>query len=311
MKLFEIRIILFRNIRILALLGLVWLYSIHGLNAEVKVADKGRPTPSAIVILAAGQGTRMNSDLPKVLHEVAGKPMIYRILSQVHRAVPDAAIAVLVGNKKELLIKYLKNEPAMRDIPVTFVVQEMQKGTGHATRAAIESGWGQARIREGSAVLILPGDLPLMPERLIAEVARPLQEGVALRLLTCKLDHPRGYGRILRNESTHEVLRIVEEKDADAKQKQIKEVGLSIYLFNSRFLSESLKLLNTNNAQGEYYLTDLIEIAQKQKKKIDVLVWPEQNDLINVNTPAELVKVNKIMEARETSAFMEKRKNSK
>ena len=121
-------------------------------------------------------------------------------------------------------------------------------------------------------MLILPGDLPLITEKLITQITQPLRADVAIRLLTCYLDHPQGYGRILRKESTQEVVKIVEEKDATAEQKLIKEVGLSIYLFDAKFLSESLKLLDTNNAQGEYYLTDLIEIAQKQHKKIEVLV---------------------------------------
>ena len=162
----------------------------------------------------------------------------------------------------------------------------------------MESPWGRARIDEGSSVLILPGDAPLIPKQLIAAVTQPLPDGVALRLLTCYLDQPKGFGRIVRKEPGKEVLKIVEEKDADSEQKKIKEVAFSTYLFNSKFLSESLLLLNTKNAQGEYYLTDLIEMAHAQKKEVHVLIWPEQEDVKNVNTPEELAEVNQTMKKR-------------
>jgi bifunctional N-acetylglucosamine-1-phosphate-uridyltransferase/glucosamine-1-phosphate-acetyltransferase GlmU-like protein len=243
----------------------------------------------------------MKSELPKVLQEVDGKPMIYHILNQVRKAAPGAPVAVVVGVKKELVEAYIKNEPVLQGMNISFVFQEKQSGTGHATRIAMDSDWGKARIAEGASVLILPGDLPLVPEKLVADVTRPLAEGVALRLLTCALDQPKGYGRIVRQEPSKEVLKIVEEKDANAEQKKIKEVGLSTYLFDSRFLSESLRLLTTNNAQGEFYLTDLIEIAHKQNRKVDVLTWPDQDDVRNVNNPEELLEADKIMKKRKAS----------
>jgi bifunctional UDP-N-acetylglucosamine pyrophosphorylase/glucosamine-1-phosphate N-acetyltransferase len=253
---------------------------------------------SSVVILAAGQGTRMKSETPKVLQKVDGKPMIFHILKQIHQVTPNAPVAVVVGYKKDQVVSYIANEPTFKEMNISFITQGQQNGTGHAARSAIDSTWGKSRIAEGAAILILPGDLPLIPEKLISEILHPLEDGFALRLLICSFDHPKGYGRVIRTTPGREVLKIVEEKDANLEQRKIKEVALSTYLFNSQFLSESLRLLTTDNTQAEYYLTDLIEIANRQKKKIDVLTWPEQNDVKNINTPEELIEANAIMKER-------------
>jgi len=183
----------------------------------------------------------------------------------------------------------------VRWIFISFI---KQKGTGHAARCAMDAPWGAARVREKANVLVLPGDLPLLTAALIRQVSAPLGRAQAMRLLTTILEHPFGYGRVVRKGKKGGVLRIVEEKDANLREKAICEVACSIYLFAAHFLQFSLQKLSNKNAQGEYYLTDLVAHASRAKKSIDVLEWPETGDLRGVNDPWELAQAGRIMNER-------------
>lgn len=252
----------------------------------------------SVVILAAGQGKRMRSSLPKVLHPIGGKPLLFHVLDQVQKGAQDAPVAIVVGHGRDEVERSVLAEKKYSKMQITFIHQPHQRGTGDAMRCVLESSWGEKRLQEHAPLLVLPGDLPLIQENLISQMLQPLGRGVVLRLLTTELASPTGYGRVVRRGKQGVVLRIVEEKDATLLEKAIREVAASIYLFQSSFLKFGIERLSANNAQGELYLTDLIERAVKVKKKIDVLKWENPEDLRGVNDPWELSLAGKILNER-------------
>ncbi len=246
----------------------------------------------------------MKSPLPKVLHEICGEPMLVALLRSLAGARADAEIGVIVGHGREKVEAAVRAavaaNPALGKLRIAFLVQSEQKGTGHAVREAMATEWGRARVESGAPVVVLPGDTPLVPSALVEAVSAPLEKKAALRLLTCTLAEPKGYGRIVRagGKGTGAVLRIVEEKDASPKERAIREVGVSVYAFDSAFLAASLPKLTTKNAQGEYYLTDLVGMAAKAKKKIATLGWANAEDLRGVNDLWELSQVERTLQLR-------------
>jgi len=252
----------------------------------------------AVMVLAAGQGKRMQSALPKVLHEVAGRPLLHHILNQIFAASPEAHVAVIVGHGREQVIESIRKQESYQGRSIEFIAQLEQKGTGHAARCAIESAWGQEQVQKKRRVVILPGDLPLIPRALVEAISEGLGRGAVMKLLTCSLPDPTGYGRVVRRGKKGAVLRIVEEKDASPREKAISEVAASIYSFDSVFLAYSLKRLTTQNAQGEYYLTDLVSFAAASKKKIEVVSWSNPEDVRGVNDPWELAIAARMMNDR-------------
>lgn len=250
------------------------------------------------MILAAGLGKRMKSSLPKVLHEIGGKPLIFHILHQVQKSIPHASVAVIVGHGKEQVERRIRESGEFNQLDLHFVHQAEQRGTGHAARCAMDSKWGEAQVSAKSSVLILPGDTPLMTAEMVAQIAQPLQKNEALRLLTTEIANPTGYGRVVRRGKKGPVIRITEEKDANTREKEIKEIAVSIYLFQATFLKSFLQRLSNKNAQGEYYLTDLVAQAARNKKRCDVLMWAESNDLRGINNPWELSQAREILNER-------------
>jgi bifunctional UDP-N-acetylglucosamine pyrophosphorylase/glucosamine-1-phosphate N-acetyltransferase len=248
---------------------------------------------ASVIILAAGQGKRMRSSLPKVLHEIGGQPLLFHILARIRDAAAAVPVAVVVGHGRERVEKEIRG--AFADMDITFVHQAEQRGTGHAARCAMDSDWGEARVKEKSEVLVLPGDLPLIGREMIEQLLKPLGKGEVLRLMTTELADPTGYGRVVRRGKRGPVLRITEEKDANQREKEIREVAVSIYTFQASFLRFGLQRLSTKNAQAEYYLTDLIAQAARAKKKTDILVWPHPEDLRGINDPWELAQARRIM----------------
>ncbi len=252
----------------------------------------------AVIILAAGLGKRMRSSLPKVLHPVGGEPILFHILSRITEAAPESAVAIVVGHGREQVEAAVRGESRFSGLKIEFVVQPEQRGTGHAARCAMDSPWGARVVKEKRPVLVLPGDAPLLTADLIAQMTERLASSEVMRLLTCELEQPTGYGRIVRRGTRGPVVRIVEEKDASAREKQIREVGTSIYLFSPTFLQTGLHKLSPKNAQGEYYLTDLVHQASRTKKKIDVLSWNDSGELRGVNDPWELAQAGKALNER-------------
>lgn len=216
------------------------------------------------------------------------------------------SVGIIVGHGREQVESAVRfavgNDATLRNLNVSFLVQSEQKGTGHAVRSAMKTPWGDARIQEKSPILVLPGDSPLIPAALISAMIQPLEKKTAVRLLTCVVPDPKGYGRVFRKglKLSGVVLKIVEEKDAGPRERAICEVAASTYLFESKFLSRALPKLTMKNAQGEYYLTDLIELAGKEKdaQKISTLTWANSDDLRGVNDLWELALAERVLQLR-------------
>jgi bifunctional UDP-N-acetylglucosamine pyrophosphorylase/glucosamine-1-phosphate N-acetyltransferase len=249
----------------------------------------------AVIILAAGQGKRMKSPLPKVLHRVGGRPMVLHILDAVFTAVPQARVAVVVGHGREQVEQAIREQSGLASSQVSFIHQEEQRGTGHAARCAMDSEWGRSVAQSKIPVLVLPGDLPLLTPELVSQMCEKLSKKTVMRLLTTILEEPKGYGRVLRRGKKGPVLRIVEEKDAKPREKEIREVSTSIYLFQSSFLKSALSRLSNKNAQAEYYLTDVVAQASRS---IEVLTWTQSEDLRGVNDPWELSEAGVLLNRR-------------
>lgn len=248
--------------------------------------------------MAAGQGKRMRSSCPKVLQEIGGKPLLFHVLTRIHETSPHAPIAVVIGHGREQVESYIQNESSLKGLNIHFIIQSEQKGTGHAVRCAMDSPFGRDLMGKNAGVLVLPGDVPLITGRLIQEMMTPLRPSEVLRLMTGQFSNPTGYGRVVRKGKNGPVLRIVEERDANPKEKRIREVALSIYSFRADFLKKSVGQLTQKNAQGEYYLTDVIALASKAKKKVSVLPWETVEDVKGVNDPWELAEANRQIQER-------------
>ncbi|MCC7442139.1 MAG: bifunctional UDP-N-acetylglucosamine diphosphorylase/glucosamine-1-phosphate N-acetyltransferase GlmU [Bdellovibrionales bacterium] len=255
------------------------------MSRTVSAPSGGLP---GLVVLAAGHGKRMRSSLPKVLSSIAGRPLLHHILDRVIAAVPGAPIAVVVGHRKEDVIASVRAEERFAKLGIEFIDQGDPRGTGHAVQCVMATAWGKKFARPRGAVMVLPGDLPLIRAEMVSELAKPLGRIDALRLLTTELPDPTGYGRVIRKGRGGPVQRIVEERDADTRQKTVREVACSIYLFDGAFLDKGLGLLDTKNSQGEFYLTDLVQIARKQRRNVAVLAWADEVDLRGINDPWEL-----------------------
>ena len=240
------------------------------------------------IILAAGEGKRMLSKVPKVLHKVCGTPMVEHVINCA-RKLGDAEPVVVIGHGADQVSKAIKG--------VKFVMQEKQLGTGHAVMQA------EKYIIDGD-ILILYGDTPLLkPETLMDMQETHRREGYSATILTSDIEDPTGYGRIVRNNENL-VDAIIEEKDADSNTKLIKEINSGIYYFNGRELKEALKYLNNNNAQGEYYLTDVIGIMRKKGLKIGAYKIKDTEDIMGVNNRYQLNEANEIMKARIAKKLM-------
>jgi bifunctional UDP-N-acetylglucosamine pyrophosphorylase/glucosamine-1-phosphate N-acetyltransferase len=231
----------------------------------------------ATIILAAGQGTRMKSALPKVMHRLAGLPM-YAHVVQAARAAGSRDVVLVVGHGRELLERDVAQRFAGQ---VRTAVQERQLGTGDAVRAGMQ----QLPDFDGY-VVILYGDTPLVHTELVRSlIARATEQAPSAVALTCKVDDPTGYGRILRDREGR-VRCIREQKDASPEECAVQEINAGVYAFQAAFLREALTKLSTNNAQGELYLTDVVEQAA-QTHSAEALLWSFA-DVGGVNDRAQL-----------------------
>ncbi|WP_457677529.1 bifunctional UDP-N-acetylglucosamine diphosphorylase/glucosamine-1-phosphate N-acetyltransferase GlmU [Thermovibrio sp.] len=235
------------------------------------------------VILAAGKGTRFKSELPKVLHRVLGKPLLWFVVKAAKEAGAREVI-VVVGHKGEKVEEFLKEE-----FPeVKVVYQKEQLGTGHAVMVAgklLKGFKGKVVVLNGDVPLIKPSDI-----RALAEIDGDMV------VLTAEAPEPTGYGRVVRDGS--EVLYIVEEKDATKEEKRIKEVNAGVYAFNCEKLLELLPLLSNNNAQGEYYLTDLVKLFKEKGYRVVAVKSEDFDSLRGVNNRYELSVVEDILRER-------------
>lgn len=242
------------------------------------------------LILAAGKGTRMKSDLPKVIHKVCGVPMVKKI-SEICNQIGSKGNILILGHKKEEIIKVLDE--------IDYVVQEEQLGTGHAVMQAQE----KLKDHQGT-VMVLCGDTPLLTKETLENLYKEHKEsGAVTTILTSIYENPFGYGRIVKDGDN--VIAIVEEKDATEDQRKIKEVNAGVYCFESKELLDALSKITNNNKNGEYYLTDVIGINVAQGKKVKTYILEDKNEILGINSKVELEKANKIMRERINLAHME------
>ena len=247
-----------------------------------------------VVVLAAGQGTRMRSALPKVLHEVAGRSLLGHVVAAVAPA-PDDTLVVVVGHGRDAVTEHL----AAIAPSAQAVVQAEQRGTGHAVRIALE-----AVPDADGTVLVLPGDTPLLrSETLDALLATHRGSGAAATLLTATVPDPTGYGRIVRGDDGS-VTAIVEHKDADAATLAIDEINAGMYAFDAARLRTALTNLSTANAQGEEYLTDVVGIFVAAGAAVQGVRAPDPMDAEGVNDRAQLARAGAVLRDRITDAAM-------
>lgn len=244
-----------------------------------------------VVILAAGLGTRMKSDLAKALHALAGRPLIQHVLNAAAGVEPEKIILVL-GHQAD------KVRSAVGEYRPEIVLQAEQLGTGHAVQQATE-----AFSTGADPVLVLCADTPLITSKTLQDVVDLHQKSRAtITLVTAKVDNPFGYGRVVRGKSG--VMRVVEEKDATAAQKKIQEVNAGIYCFDRKFLLSSLMALGKNNAQGEYYLPDTIELAKKKKHHVSAFLCRDSHEVMGVNSRFDLSQAEAILRRRINRQWM-------
>ena len=243
------------------------------------------------LILAAGQGTRIKSDLPKVLHKVCGKEMVNHVIDTLRKAdITD--VNVIIGKGSELV----KEKTSSRG--VSYSLQEEQLGTGHAVKCAIDFLKGKS-----GTVAIFCGDAPLIIEETVAKLFEEHNSGNnTATLLTSILDDATGYGRIIREGN--EVLKIVEHKDCNEEELKVTEMNAGVYCFDIEKLLESLNKLSNNNSQGEYYLTDVIGILKSQGEKVGAVVI-DFEETLGVNSRAQLAQVETILRKRINAKHMD------
>lgn len=244
------------------------------------------------IILAAGQGTRMYSGLPKVLHNVAGQPMLDHVLEAVSALEPEK-IYVVTGFMGEKVREHVGNR-------AICVHQKRRLGTAHAVKQVVP----HLRGFRGD-VLITVGDAPLIrPETLQELVKRRRAHHVAATVLTTELENPTGYGRIVRNRDGT-VRKIVEEKDTNVYEAAIKEINTGIYVFDCERLLEALERVRNNNAQREYYLTDTVEILGKLGYEVEAMVAEDATETLGVNSRADLARAENLLRRRIAMSVME------
>jgi bifunctional UDP-N-acetylglucosamine pyrophosphorylase/glucosamine-1-phosphate N-acetyltransferase len=232
------------------------------------------------VILAAGKGTRMKSNLPKVLHKVGGKTLLVHVLENLHNAGIFRPIIIIGYGAEEVKINTLQNF----DFPVDFCIQKEQLGTGHAvlmTKEMLENFKGE--------VIIASGDVPLLSSSTFRYLLETNEKdsNCVLSLITMLLDQPRHYGRIIRDKN-QKIKQIIEYKDADTEIKKIKEVNTGTYCIKSNYLFEALGQIDNDNASGEYYLPDIIKILYDKKLLMNNIILENQHESLGVNTLQEL-----------------------
>lgn len=242
------------------------------------------------VVMAAGKGTRMRSDLPKVVHEVAGRPMVCHVVEACERAGCSRVIAI-VGYEQQVVREAL----AGFGDRVRFAVQAEQLGTGHAVQCAAAE---LDDLDPRTPVLVLAGDGPLIrTDTLHAMLGLHRERGASATLATSVIDDPTGYGRIIR-DGDGRLVGIVEQKNATPEQLAIREVNPSYYCFGLGSLREALSRVERNEASGEYYITDVPAILLGAGERVEVIDAVPPEDVLSINTPEQLAEVDRILRGR-------------
>ena len=247
--------------------------------------DMGSERLIDAVVLAAGKGTRMKSDLPKVLHEIAGRPLLDHVLDTVAAVGIDHTV-VVVGHEAELVEKSCRREG------IEFVLQEPQLGTGHAVQVAAGS------LRTGGYTVVLAGDVPLLrAETLERLLSGTISGGASAVVLTCQVEDAGAYGRIVKDPAGR-VLKIVEARDASPDELAIGEYNTGVFCFKTECLIEALANLTTDNQQGEYYLTDTVAYLVGAGHPVEAVATLDPDEVVGINTVAELKVAESLLARR-------------
>ena len=233
-----------------------------------------------IVVLAAGKGTRMRSKKPKVLHKLAGKPMLQHVLDNAEQLSPTN-VTIVYGYGGDQVQKEIRSKR------ITWVEQLEQKGTGHAVAQALPE------LTDDSKVLVLYGDVPLISTQTLEGLLDKVHSGNSIAVLTCELDNPTGYGRMVR-DGAGLVIGIVEQKDASQEQQLISEINTGIMVIPAALLKKWIPELSSENAQGEYYLTDIIAMAARQQIDIHTHQPASVYEIEGINSRSQLAKLERV-----------------
>jgi len=253
------------------------------------------PAPIAI-ILAAGKGTRMASDLPKVLHPIGGRPMVHAVVDAC-RVAGCGRVILVVGYKQDLVRAAFGGTAGVGGMGVEFAEQTEQLGTGHAVMCC-KSLLTKEAAAPGQPVFVLAGDGPLIrPKTLRKLLQRHTDANAAASLATSVIDDPAGYGRIVR-DAAGKLVGIVEHKECSPDQLKIREVNPSYYCFDTKALFDTLANLKRNQTSGEYYITDVPAMLLSQKRTVEVIDAVPAEDVLSINTPAQLAEVDAIFRKR-------------
>jgi len=245
-----------------------------------------------VVILAAGQGTRMKSRMPKVLHRLAGKPLIEHVLETAQTVRPET-VTMVVGHEAESVRRCVGKRPN-----VEWVLQEPQLGTAHA----LQQTEPRLAARQGT-VILLSGDVPMLKAATLQRLVETHQTArAAATVVTAMVERPYGYGRIVRTRGR--IARIVEERDASPAVRKIKEINGGIYAFDLVSLFDALRGIASQNAQGEYYLTDLIAIYRRRKLGVETLLVDNPQEIRGINSRTELAEVSRIVRQTKNEELM-------
>jgi bifunctional UDP-N-acetylglucosamine pyrophosphorylase/glucosamine-1-phosphate N-acetyltransferase len=243
----------------------------------------------SVIILAAGQSKRMRTTTSKVLHPLGGIPMIERVINTARELNPNN-IYVVYGNGGSQV------KELMQHLPVQWIKQENQLGTGHAVLQALPN------ITKDEQVLVLYGDVPLITKETLQQLLKETANN-AIGILVANLKHPAGYGRVLRNKKGN-IIAIVEEKDTNAKQKKITEINTGILIAQTKLLKKWLPKVKNNNVQSEYYLPDIIPLAVKEKKKVVGVISNSVEETQGINNRVELAKLERYYQTRAAQQLM-------
>jgi len=257
--------------------------------------------PLSAIVLAAGEGTRMKSSRPKPLHRLCGRAMVLHILDALGELPLDRAV-VVVGHGAERVTKILSEE-ALPGLPIEFVEQHVQRGTGDAAAVALTAFGGDDDGEDGD-LLVVPGDTPLLrSSTLAALVSAHRHSDAAATLLTAVLEDPTGYGRVVRGKDER-VARVVEHKDATSEEREIDEINTSIYCFRRSVLAPALRRLTPDNSQGEYYLTDVIGVLYGAGYNVVSMVAADPMEPAGINDRAQLAVAEAELRDRTNDRWM-------
>ncbi|MGH9512860.1 MAG: bifunctional UDP-N-acetylglucosamine diphosphorylase/glucosamine-1-phosphate N-acetyltransferase GlmU [Terriglobales bacterium] len=248
----------------------------------------------AIAIMAAGKGTRLKSRVPKVLHEVGGKPLLAHVIAAATRVVPADDVFVIIGHEAARV------RDAVVHMGVRFVSQDEQRGTGHALMVARDA------LKEYGTAIVLSGDAPLIRSETIERLRDfHASKKADMTILSACLEDPAGYGRVIRkNKNGAKVTAIIEEKSARPAQRKIREINSGFYAFNVKSLFTQINQLQTNNAHGEYYLTDMAAVLVKAGQNVVAIEAENTPEILGGNTRAELADIDQLMRRAKARQLM-------